>query len=370
MTNTIIGTTADDNISGDTNASDHNDSIEGLAGFDTLFGLLGNDSLFGGDGNDFILGGDGDDFIDGGDGFDYAYWDGGPVGVTANLAKGKATGWGKDTFVNVEGLVGGTHDDKLIGDAFDNGLAGLEGNDTLNGAGGSDYAYYNFATLPVTVDLAAGTSSGSQGNDLLISIENAMTGAGDDVIVGSDGNNAEWGQAGADTLSGAKGDDQLVGEDGNDSLDGGKGMDSLFGGFDNDLLFGGTQGDYLYGDDGADTLNGGYAGGDTMGGGLGGDVFRFLNADMSAGWVDSTIFDFFQSDGDVIDLSNIDANADKAGNQAFKVVATLTKAGQVTLTYDSSTGQTHVEAQTDADNAVDFSFFVNGDVTSGTGFIL
>jgi hypothetical protein len=40
MTNTIIGTPNDDNISGDTNGSDFNDSIEGRAGFDTLFGLL------------------------------------------------------------------------------------------------------------------------------------------------------------------------------------------------------------------------------------------------------------------------------------------------------------------------------------------
>ena len=388
MTNTITGTTGADNISGDTNSSDLNDSIEGLDGFDTLFGLTGDDTLMGGDGNDFIVGGDGDDFVDGGAGFDYVYFDGGPTAVVANLAKGKASGWGKDTFVNAEGLVGGIYDDKLVGDDFDNGLAGLEGNDTLDGAGGQDYAYYNFATLPVTVDLDAGTSSGSQGNDVLISIEHAFTGAGDDVIIGSKGNNSEWGQAGADTLTGANGDDQLNGEDGADSLDGGKGADNLFGGLDDDVLLGGAHNDYLGGDagadrleggagldylwggDGADTVTGGFGGGDTLTGGLDGDRFLFLHADIAVGWIANQIYDFFAAEGDVIDLSNIDANADKAGNQAFKVAAALTKPGQMVMTYDSGTNTTHVECQTDTDAAVDVSFFVNGDVTGGTGFVL
>ncbi len=388
MTNTITGTTGADNLSGDTNSSDLNDLIDALDGFDTLFGLSGNDTLLGGDGNDFIVGGDGNDSVDGGAGFDYVYFDGGPAGVVANLAKGKATGWGRDVFVNAEGLVGGIYDDKLVGDAFDNGLAGLEGNDTLNGAGGEDYAYYNFATLPVTVDLGAGTSSGSQGNDLLISIEHVMTGAGDDVIIGSDGNNSEWGQAGADTLSGLAGADQLSGEDGADSLDGGKGNDNLFGGLDDDVLKGGAHNDYLggdagadrleggagldylYGAEGADTLNGGFGGGDTLTGGLDGDRFRFLDADIAVAWVDTWIFDFFTAEGDVIDLLNIDANASKAGNQAFKVVAAFTNPGQMVMTYDSGANTTRIECQIDADSAVDFSLVVNGDVTGGAGIVL
>ena len=388
MTNTIIGTAASDNISGDTNTSDLNDSIEALDGFDTVFGLSGNDSIFGGNGDDFIVPGAGDDFVDGGTGFDYVYWDGGPGPVVASLAKGKASGWGKDTFVNCEGLVGGIYDDKLVGDGGDNGLAGLEGNDTLNGAAGLDYAYYNFATLPVTVDLGAGTTAGSQGVDVLISIENAMGGFGNDVLIGSNGANVLWGQDGNDTQTGNGGADQLTGEAGNDRLEGGNGADSLFAGLDDDLLKGGAHNDYLAGDagadrleggagldylwgaDGADTVTGGYGGGDTLNGGLDADRFLFLNADVGPGWADTWIFDFLTAEGDEINFANIDANADKAGNQAFKVVGTLTKAGQMTMVYDSVANSTRIEAQTDADPAVDFSVVVIGDVTGGTGIVL
>jgi Ca2+-binding RTX toxin-like protein len=197
-----------------------------------------------------------------------------------------------------------------------------------------------------------------------------------------------WGQDGADTQTGAGGADQLSGENGNDSLDGGNGADSLFAGFDDDLLKGGAHNDYLAGDagadrleggagldylwggDGADTVTGGYGGGDTLNGGLDADRFLFLNADVGPGWVETWIFDFLTTEGDEINFANIDANADKAGNQAFKVVGTLTKAGQMTMTYDSGANSTRIEGQLDSDPAVDFALVVLGDVTGGAGIVL
>ena len=49
----------------------------------------------------------------------------------------------------------------------------MAGNDTLNGGAGNDSAVYNDATGGITVDLAAGTVSGTGvGTDTLLSVEN------------------------------------------------------------------------------------------------------------------------------------------------------------------------------------------------------
>ena len=81
----------------------------------------------------------------------------------------------------------------------------------------------------------AGTGSGN-GADTLISIENIVGSAQDDVISGSNVDNV------------------LRGGDGRDQLFGGDGRDTLFGGKGDDLLAGGAGADTMYGEDGVDTL--------------------------------------------------------------------------------------------------------------------
>lgn len=87
-----------------------------------------------------------------------------------------------------------------------------------------------------------------------VTIENARTGGGDDVIVGNELQNV---------LKGGKGDDTIYG---------GAGNDMLFGQGDDDLLVGGEGDDNLTGNSGNDTLVGG-DGRDTLKGGGGKDVF-------------------------------------------------------------------------------------------------
>ncbi len=62
----IVGTPADDIISGDEAAN----NIDGAGGADTISGGAGNDNLYGGTGDDSIFGNDDDDTCDGGDGTD------------------------------------------------------------------------------------------------------------------------------------------------------------------------------------------------------------------------------------------------------------------------------------------------------------
>ncbi|MDK3020960.1 M10 family metallopeptidase C-terminal domain-containing protein, partial [Pseudodonghicola flavimaris] len=76
-------------------------------------------------------------------------------------------------------------------------------------------------------------------------IENAVGGAGNEVIYG---NNS------ANTLDGGGGNDSIYGYDGNDTLIGGTGNDYLSGGNDNDTLHGGAGIDTMYGSAGDDTF--------------------------------------------------------------------------------------------------------------------
>ena len=101
---------------------------------------------------------------------------------------------------------------------FDSG-----GTDTLDLSGWSD---------PSRIDLTPGAySSGNEmTNNVAIAysttIENAVGGAGNDVITGNTAANALTGNAGNDVINGGDGDDLLDGGAGNDTLDGGTGVDT------------------------------------------------------------------------------------------------------------------------------------------------
>jgi serralysin len=103
-----------------------------------------------------------------------------------------------------------------------------------------------------TSSLLPGTFS--SGNDMTNNIsiaysgiiENAVGGAGDDVLIGNDYSNALTAGIGNDNLSGLGGIDTLYGGVGDDSLNGGGGADYLFGGdgFDTISYAGATVGIY------------------------------------------------------------------------------------------------------------------------------
>lgn len=87
----------------------------------------------------------GSDTIDGRGGLDRVEYDrdayyGGNLGVTVNLARGRAwDGYGNlDYLYNIEQVGGTAHRDTLIGNSAANQLYGQAGNDSLNGAAGND----------------------------------------------------------------------------------------------------------------------------------------------------------------------------------------------------------------------------------------
>jgi Ca2+-binding RTX toxin-like protein len=115
-------------------------TLSGGPGADRLEGRNGNDNLDGGTGDDLLSAGGGANTIDGGAGLnDTVTYFGLSKAVNVNLAQGIGAGDGTDKLVNVEGVVGSTHDDSITGDAHANSLQGGDGNDVLAGGAGPDF---------------------------------------------------------------------------------------------------------------------------------------------------------------------------------------------------------------------------------------
>ncbi|MBN9021514.1 MAG: hypothetical protein J0H08_05360 [Rhizobiales bacterium] len=240
-----------------------------------------------------------------------------------------------------------------FGETTDNAdtVYGLNGNDAIKGIGGADSLY------------------GGLGSDTILG------GDSDDEISGDDGTDALRGDAGNDTIYGGDGTDRLEGSDGDDVLFGGAGDErggitapdsvgslvSYEGG-----LFGGDGNDEIYGGSGNDDLTGGL-GTDAMYGGKGQDTFFFASIEeIGKGKTGDLIGDFRHKDGDLIDLSAIDAKAGGNDNK-FKYIGDdgfHGKKGE--LQYKNG----KLSGDTDGDGKADFKMFVNTDKMVADDFVL
>jgi Ca2+-binding RTX toxin-like protein len=125
-------------------------------------------------------------------------------------------------------------------------------------------------------------------------------GAGDDTILGEEGDDVAYGGSGHDSISGEAGNDRLYGDSGNDRISGLEGQDVLSGGTGNDTLFGGDDHDVLMGDEGNDKLDGG-DGADVLMGGAGADTFEFSYTSAPLTGYADIIVDF-ETGVDVIEI--------------------------------------------------------------------
>lgn len=391
-------------------------SIEGLMGGafgDELAGNAAANTLLGGAGDDVLQGRGGLDRLDGGAGTDTASYAGEAARVIVDLS-----GAAPDTLISIEAVLGTAFDDILGGDAAANTLAGgagddvLEGrggNDRLDGGAGEDTARFLSATGGVAVDLAAGTATGD-GTDTLLGIEHALGGGAGDTLLGS---------AAANHLRGGSGDDLLDGGAGADTLDGGEGLDTvrfqlhgsaaviaslsagaasgagadvltgienLIGGEGSDALTGNALVNRLSGVSGADTLNGldgadildggsggdrlaGGAGADRLTGGSGLDIFVYGVLSDSSRQSRDRILDL--QGRETVDLSGIDADASRGGNQAFVLVDRFSgEAGELTLTWRAGPGETWLRGDTDGDGSADLWIKLDGDHRDFEGLVL
>ena len=229
----VIGGSGHDTINGD---NGHN-VLAGGAGNDFLFALGGNDTVTGGAGNDTVYGGAGADVMDGGDGIDKLDYFTDTAGVTVNLSTGIGSGGeaAGDVISGFENVAGGSGNDRITGDGGANVISGGAGTDTLDGGVGNDTAYggagddvivaqisdgddvyygdsgsdtldMSAITANITADLGTGVmgrgtvSSLQTGDDVIWSVENIITGSGDDAITASGAVNVMDGGDGDNTF--------------------------------------------------------------------------------------------------------------------------------------------------------------------------
>lgn len=176
-------------------------ALDGLGGTDTLaniervVGSSLDDVLTGSDADEFFVGGRGDDTIDGGGGFDFVSF---PVPLTSNpnlvvnLATGMATGGlsGRNTLLNIEGIIGSNSADTLVGNSEDNIFRLGRGDDHIDGGGGFDTVSYEDAIGNVMIiGLERGGHSNvypsSTGFDLYTSIEKVVGSSSSDLFLSS-----------------------------------------------------------------------------------------------------------------------------------------------------------------------------------------
>ncbi|MGH2753465.1 MAG: calcium-binding protein [Actinomycetota bacterium] len=384
---TKVGTAGDDSIKGTKKA----DVIVSKGGDDVITGKKGNDTICSGDGNDTVYGQGGADKINGGGGADVVYgmggkddirsgkdatgidqdflnggpaddvltgdgnellwqfFSGGPVNV--DMATGRLTGEGTDSFSGFNSVYGSQFDDTIVGDDQTNFIFGDAGHDTIDGganldlltlgagndnADGGDEAgpgfdldivYFNDATEGVTVNLDNGTATtqreGQPETDTLANFESVVGSDHDDTITGDNQSNILFGGRGNDTLEGGGGpqidyasywfaagavnanlatgtatgasvtdsEGAEIGE-GTDTLGG---IEGLLGTISfNDTLVGDESDNYLDGDLGDDNIDG--AGGDDLIVSSGGDDA------INGGAGDLDMVDYFGTSSLTIDL--------------------------------------------------------------------
>lgn len=340
----------------------------------------GNANAIGNSLSNVIYAGAGNNMLNGGDGADTLSYRYAAQGVTVdlNLTTAQATGGsGSDTLLNFEHLSGSKYNDKLTGNSANNKLSGDDGDDILNGRGGADNmiggngndSYYVDNSGDIVSETNADRTTG--GNDTVYSYLTSYTlganlenlrvqasgnanGTGnalDNTIYAGSGNNVLDGGGGIDTLSyasagaaitlslgltsaqatGGSGSDtvrnfeNLTGSNYADRLTGNDLANTLRGGAGNDQLNGGKGNDILIGGSGVDKLTGGS--------GLDRFVFEALS-DLGLGSLRDVIKDFKFSEGDLIDLSRLDADlSTSASNEAFTFI------GNAAFTDGSATGQ-------------------------------
>jgi Ca2+-binding RTX toxin-like protein len=359
--------------------------ITGNANSDWLVGTNTGDFLKGLGGNDFLKGGGGADVLSGGSGIDTAMYGDSSEGVLVDLLgtgrRGTAEG---DTYAGVENVWGSAYEDTLKGDNGTNELSGFDGYDALFGRGGADVldggygndkleggaggdvlngggsdegdiASYRDSPEGVFVYLTTGfVSGGDATGDTLISIEGAHGSESGDTLFGDSGLNELKGYGGNDFLAGFGGFDLIFGGDGHDTLWGMDGDDLLLGGEGNDEIVGGAGMDEMAGDLGADRL-----------------VWTSITDTGVTVATGDIVYGFDRSEGDRLDLYEVDADVYAAGDQAFRFIGAAAFSGTPgEINYVYVDGDTIIQMQTGLDADVEGVIRIQGIVTPEASWFL
>jgi Ca2+-binding RTX toxin-like protein len=228
--------------------------LNGTSDSDWMFGYEGNDTINGGDGDDHIFTGTGNDTVNGGQGYDLVY-------INRNEATGDIT-INSSSLQNVEyldvqtGSGNDTIDASSIGDyafiytgAGDDNVIGSNGNDRIFTGTGNDTVDGGSGYDSLFINRTSEIANITVGSSNLQNVEylELLAGSGDDIIDASSVGDRAFIFTGA-------GNDSILGSDGNDFLDGGDGDDAINGGLGDDTLYSDLGNDSFNGGDGYDSV--------------------------------------------------------------------------------------------------------------------
>ena len=173
-------------------------------------GGSGNDTFIGGPGNDTFEGGPGADMLNGGGGINALSYEHSSAAVLINLGNGLALGGDAqgDSISNFQGVIGSSFNDAIFGSGLNDVIEGKGGADYLDGSGGVNTLVYATSSAGVLINLGNGQALGGDAQgDTFVNFTN---------VVGSDHDDALFGDGNANTLTGLGGNDYLYGNGGND----------------------------------------------------------------------------------------------------------------------------------------------------------
>lgn len=377
----MLGTAQSDNIGG----SAHDDSLHGYGDNDYLDGRDGNDQLYGHEGDDVLEGGAGQDILHGGLGRNiYRFRPGhGQDTIAADLAD---TASQRSGIVQFDGAISedevsfrrianhlvmtrnASTDSVTVQEFFrDNNPA-----NTWNPISGLEFRATNQPRLSAADILARllNGRSGTAGNDVMEApVESSYLHGfgGDDTLLGSDGDDLLDGGLGVDTGSYAlarrgvvvdlslrtpqdtkgAGMDHLASIE---NLQGSRFADQLYGSEDVNLLDGGDGDDVLVGSAGADHHQGG----------AGADLFLYRSALEVGHGVRGRdrILDF--SGQDRIDLSRLDADRSRPGDQPFLWIGEREFSAPGQLRYTVTNGQGLLKGNLIGSSGPEFTLVLEG----------
>ncbi len=345
------------------------DRMSGSHEDDVLHGFAGNDLVQGQGGNDVLSGGSGRDTLHGGLGSDTFYVELLANGRYADLVQedrirdstvdrlvlaGSYSGTRLEVALvpNVEvldarrtglallDLSGNREANLLLGNAAANRCRGGDGADTLNGAGGIDTCIGGAGGDTYVVPL---NPDGSWQDRV---IESVQPGAADTVQV-----EGRW----AGTVPAELWLPRHV-----------ENLDASAAGSSSLVLHGSAGANRLTGSSGANALHGG-AGADTLTGGGGADLFVYARLGDLGTRAASTdlITDFRRSQGDRVDLRQLDADASTIGDQSFVFIGTAPFQFDATgqLRYEAAGSTLVVYGSIDADPDAEFVIRIAGTAT-------
>lgn len=115
------------------------DLLVGGPGDDELHEDRGSDVSRGGPGRDRLRAAPGADVLSGGTGRDLLVTVGAKNGIRIDLRRRYMSGWGRDRISGLEDVTGSTRADVIIGNAENNDLNGVDGEDLIRGLAGNDF---------------------------------------------------------------------------------------------------------------------------------------------------------------------------------------------------------------------------------------